>query len=109
MIIAIDGPAGSGKSTIAREVAKRLGMRYLDTGAMYRTVTLLALEAGLVPDRIPEAAASGGRRPICASSTGRTISPGPSSATGRSPTRSGAAWSRRTSPPSRPTPACGLC
>jgi CMP/dCMP kinase len=57
MIIAIDGPAGSGKSTIAREVAKCLGMRYLDTGAMYRTVTLLALEAGLVPDRIPEAAA----------------------------------------------------
>ena len=46
MIIAIDGPAGSGKSTIAREVAKRLGMRYLDTGAMYRTITLLALEAG---------------------------------------------------------------
>jgi cytidylate kinase len=57
MIVAIDGPAGSGKSTIAREVAKRLGMRYLDTGAMYRTVTLLALEAGLVPDRIPESAA----------------------------------------------------
>jgi len=56
MIIAIDGPAGSGKSTIAREVAKRLGMHYLDTGAMYRTVTLLALDAGLVPDRIPEAA-----------------------------------------------------
>ncbi len=57
MIVAIDGPAGSGKSTVAREVAKRLGMHYLDTGAMYRTVTLLALEAGLVPDRIPEAAA----------------------------------------------------
>jgi cytidylate kinase len=56
MIIAIDGPAGSGKSTIAREVAKRLGMHYLDTGAMYRTVALLALEAGLLPDRIPEAA-----------------------------------------------------
>ena len=56
MIVAIDGPAGSGKSTIAREVAKRLGMHYLDTGAMYRAVTLLALEAGLVPDRIPEAA-----------------------------------------------------
>lgn len=56
MIIAIDGPAGSGKSTVAREVAKRLGMQYLDTGAMYRTVALLALEAGLVPDRIPEAA-----------------------------------------------------
>jgi cytidylate kinase len=56
MIIAIDGPAGSGKSTIAREVAKRLGMHYLDTGAMYRTVALVALEAGLLPDRIPEAA-----------------------------------------------------
>ena len=56
MIIALDGPAGSGKSTIAREVAKRLGMHYLDTGAMYRTVALLALEAGLVPDRILEAA-----------------------------------------------------
>jgi cytidylate kinase len=55
MIIAIDGPAGSGKSTIAREVAKKLGMRYLDTGAMYRAVTLLALEAGLVPDRLGEA------------------------------------------------------
>lgn len=55
MIIALDGPAGSGKSTIAREVAKRLGLRYLDTGAMYRAVTLLALEAGLVPDRIGEA------------------------------------------------------
>jgi len=54
MIIAIDGPAGSGKSTIAREVAKRLGMRYLDTGAMYRTVTLLALEAGLLPERVAE-------------------------------------------------------
>jgi cytidylate kinase len=57
MIIAIDGPAGSGKSTVAREVARCLGMRYLDTGAMYRTVTLLALESGLVPDRIPEVAA----------------------------------------------------
>jgi len=56
MIIAIDGPAGSGKSTIAREVAKCFGMHYLDTGAMYRTVTLLALDEGLVPDRISEAA-----------------------------------------------------
>ncbi len=55
MIIALDGPAGSGKSTIAREVAKCLGLRYLDTGAMYRTITLLALEQGLVPERISEA------------------------------------------------------
>jgi cytidylate kinase len=56
MIIAIDGPAGSGKSTIAREVAKTLGMRYLDTGAMYRAVTLLALEAGLLPARLADSA-----------------------------------------------------
>ena len=64
MIVAIDGPAGSGKSTIAREVAKRLGMRYLDTGAMYRAVTLLALEAGLVPDRLGEVAALAETAPL---------------------------------------------
>jgi len=64
VIIAIDGPAGSGKSTIAREVAKRLGMRYLDTGAMYRTITLLALEAGLVPHRIGEAATLATNTPL---------------------------------------------
>lgn len=43
MIIAIDGPAASGKSTVAREVAKRLGFKYIDTGAMYRAVTWKAL------------------------------------------------------------------
>ena len=46
MIIAIDGPAGSGKSTVARGVARRLGFTYLDSGAMYRAVTLAAIEAG---------------------------------------------------------------
>lgn len=46
MIITIDGPAGSGKSTAARKVAARLGIPYLDTGAMYRVVTLAALERG---------------------------------------------------------------
>lgn len=64
MIIAIDGPAGSGKSTIAREVSKNLGMRYMDTGAMYRAVTLLALEAGLVPDRLGEAGALAKSAPL---------------------------------------------
>lgn len=44
MIVAIDGPAGSGKSTVARGLAERLGFRYLDTGAMYRALTWLALE-----------------------------------------------------------------
>ena len=46
MIVAIDGPAGSGKSTVARSLARRLGFTYLDSGALYRTITLLALEAG---------------------------------------------------------------
>jgi CMP/dCMP kinase len=47
MIVAIDGPAGAGKSTVARGLADRLGFRYLDTGAMYRSVTWLALQRGL--------------------------------------------------------------
>jgi cytidylate kinase len=44
MIVAIDGPAGAGKSTVARRLAERLGFRYLDTGAMYRALTWLALQ-----------------------------------------------------------------
>ena len=47
MIVAIDGPAGAGKSTVARLLAERLGFRYLDTGAMYRALTWLALTRGL--------------------------------------------------------------
>jgi cytidylate kinase len=47
IIIAIDGPAGAGKSTIAKALAKNLGLRYLDTGAMYRAVTFAALETGI--------------------------------------------------------------
>jgi CMP/dCMP kinase len=47
MIVAIDGPAGAGKSTVARRVAERLGFRYLDTGAMYRALTQLALDEGV--------------------------------------------------------------
>jgi cytidylate kinase len=47
MIIAVDGPSGSGKSSTARGVATRLGLRYLDTGAMYRAVTWSVLERGV--------------------------------------------------------------
>ncbi len=47
MIVAIDGPAGAGKSTVARRLAERLGFRYLDTGAMYRALAWLALERGV--------------------------------------------------------------
>ena len=51
MIITIDGPAGAGKSSVARALARRLGFRFLDTGAMYRAVTLGALRRGLDWDR----------------------------------------------------------
>jgi CMP/dCMP kinase len=47
MIVTIDGPAGAGKSTVARRLAERLRFRYLDTGAMYRALTWLALQRGL--------------------------------------------------------------
>jgi cytidylate kinase len=49
MIVTIDGPAGSGKSTAARMLAQRLGIRFLDTGAMYRAVALACLRAGIDP------------------------------------------------------------
>jgi len=48
-VIAIDGPAGSGKSTVARRLAERLSLEYLDTGAMYRAVTFAALRRGIDP------------------------------------------------------------
>ncbi len=50
MVIAIDGPAGAGKSSVARGVAAALGFTYLDSGAMYRCVALAAAEAGIDPD-----------------------------------------------------------
>ncbi len=53
MIIAIDGPAGAGKSSVARALAVRLGFRYLDTGAMYRALTWLALRRGIALDDVP--------------------------------------------------------
>jgi CMP/dCMP kinase len=49
VIVAIDGPAGAGKSTVARAVARRLGLAYLDTGAMYRGLTWLALQRDVDP------------------------------------------------------------
>ena len=49
MIVAIDGPSGSGKSSVAREVARRCGLTYLDTGAMYRSVAHACLERGVDP------------------------------------------------------------
>ncbi|MDX6555603.1 MAG: CMP/dCMP kinase [Miltoncostaeaceae bacterium] len=57
MIVAIDGPAGAGKSTVARAVARRLGVGHLDTGAMYRALTWLALERGVDPGAADELSA----------------------------------------------------
>jgi CMP/dCMP kinase len=64
MIVAIDGPAGAGKSTVARNLAARLGFRYLDTGAMYRALTWLALEEGLSLDDGLELGELARREPI---------------------------------------------
>jgi CMP/dCMP kinase len=52
MVVAIDGPAGAGKSTVARRVAEALGFTYLDTGAMYRSVALAAARRGLAPAEV---------------------------------------------------------
>jgi cytidylate kinase len=52
MVVAIDGPAGAGKSSVARAVARELGFTYLDSGAMYRSVALAALRRGLPPAAI---------------------------------------------------------
>lgn len=57
LVVTIDGPAGTGKSTVARLLAQALGIHFLDTGAMYRAVALMAIEAGVRPD---DAAAVGG-------------------------------------------------
>ena len=56
-VIAIDGPAGSGKSTVARALATRLGLDYLDTGAMYRAVTFAVLRQMIDPDEVDQVAA----------------------------------------------------
>ena len=61
LIIAIDGPSGAGKGTIARAVASRLGYRHIDTGAMYRAVAWKALHDGIDPADEPAVAAIGDR------------------------------------------------
>src|ERR1039458_641700 len=68
LIIAVDGPAGSGKSSAARGVARGLDLRYLDTGAMYRALTWWMLHHG-VPVSSPEAVASHAQEPVIEVST----------------------------------------
>ena len=63
-VVAIDGPAGSGKTTTAQAVARRLGFVHLDSGALYRAVTLAALDAGVSPDDPHRVVALAGQLPV---------------------------------------------
>lgn len=72
-IIAIDGPAGAGKSTVARRLATRLGLRFLDTGALYRAVTVKVLDDGLDP--ADEEAVAGVARSVRIGLTGDAEAP----------------------------------
>jgi cytidylate kinase len=64
MIVAIDGPAGAGKSTVARRLAERLSFGYVDTGAMYRALTWLALHWGISPEDERKLAELADRYPV---------------------------------------------
>jgi cytidylate kinase len=64
MIVAIDGPAGAGKSTVARRLAERLHFRYLDTGAMYRALTWLAIQRGYDLSDGPRLGTLAGEHPV---------------------------------------------
>jgi cytidylate kinase len=71
MIVAIDGPAGAGKSTVARRLAERLGFRYLDTGAMYRAITWLAMQRGVPLGEGTKLASLARAEPVRFDDTGR--------------------------------------
>lgn len=71
MIVAIDGPAGAGKSSVARALAARLGFAYLDTGAMYRALTWLALDEGVALDDGPGLAVLAAAHPVGFGRNGR--------------------------------------
>ncbi len=73
MIVAIDGPAGAGKSTVARLLAERLGFSYLDTGAMYRALTWLARRQGLALDLADALAELAVDNPVEFGETGRVF------------------------------------
>jgi cytidylate kinase len=71
MIVAIDGPAGAGKSTVARALAERLGFRYLDTGAMYRALTWLGMQRGMDLSAADDLAAVARAEPVTFDEDGR--------------------------------------
>ena len=84
-IVAIDGPAGAGKSTVSKLLARRLGLSFVDTGALYRTVALSARRQGIATDDDARA--------------GRTTAGGSASPSGQRGTRTGSTWTARTSRP----------
>lgn len=86
MLIAIDGPAGAGKSTVARALARELGYAYLDTGAMYRCVALLSLDA---PDIRPAVLARAARIELGPARTQKLDPLGPLGPLGPAPTQVG--------------------
>jgi CMP/dCMP kinase len=73
MIVAIDGPAGAGKSTVASRLAERLGFRYLDTGAMYRALTWLAMHDAIPLDRGDRLGALAQEHPVELDEAGRVF------------------------------------
>jgi cytidylate kinase len=73
MIVAIDGPAGAGKSTVARRLSERLGFRYLDTGAMYRALTWLAMQRGVPLDKGERLAELAEANPVTFDERGRVF------------------------------------
>jgi cytidylate kinase len=73
MIVAIDGPAGAGKSTVARRLAERLGFSYLDTGAMYRALTWLAIREGLPLTEDAQLGDLARRNPVVFDEVGRVL------------------------------------
>jgi cytidylate kinase len=73
MIVAIDGPAGAGKSTVARRLAERLGYRYLDTGAMYRALTWLAMTRDMPLDQAEKLGRLAEESPVTLDEEGRVF------------------------------------
>jgi cytidylate kinase len=73
VVVTIDGPAGAGKSTVARALAERLGFRYLDTGAMYRALTWLAMQRGLDLSDAEGLAQLAREHPVLFSDDGRRV------------------------------------
>jgi len=73
VVIAIDGPAGAGKSTVARKLAQQLGFRYLDTGAMYRSLTWLAIRRGVPLDEAETLGRLAAEYPVTFDTEGRVF------------------------------------